>query len=190
MRKITASSVLAAFLAGLPSAINGTGKSSAPTQALVVTSYEYTFQAPDSIVSGVVTVRLVNRGKIGHQLALARLDDSSSLTRVMQSLVADKEHTGGVHWSWRSGRRGARRIGGINCSTRARPLRDRVRIRGGQRARARVDGDDSARLSSLRASSQSMATLPTAPITISPHRLSHHTLGAAAPRPTAGTRRE
>jgi plastocyanin len=64
----------------------------------VVTSYEYTFQAPESIAGGIVTVRLVNRGKIGHQLALARLDDSSSLTRVMQSLVADKAHTGGVRW--------------------------------------------------------------------------------------------
>lgn len=99
MRKITVSSVLAALLAGLPSAIYGPNDSASPGRTLVVTSYEYTFQAPDSIAAGVVTVRLVNRGKIGHQAALARLDDSSSLTRVMQSLVADKAHTGGIRWS-------------------------------------------------------------------------------------------
>jgi plastocyanin len=98
MRKITVGSVLAALLAGLPSAIHGRNDSSSPGQTLVVTAYEYGFQAPDSVSAGAVTVRLVNRGKIGHQVALARLDDSSSLRRVMQSLVANKAHTGGIHW--------------------------------------------------------------------------------------------
>jgi plastocyanin len=73
--------------------------SASTSRVLEVTSYEYSFQARDSIASGAVTVRLVNRGKIGHQVALARLDDSSSLARVMQSLVANKEHTSGIHWS-------------------------------------------------------------------------------------------
>lgn len=98
MRKITASTVVAAALAGLPSAISPPA-SVAPGHTLVVKAFDYTFQASDSIASGVVTVRLVNRGRIGHQVALARLDDSSSLARVMKTLVENKEHTGGVRWS-------------------------------------------------------------------------------------------
>jgi hypothetical protein len=99
MRKITTGSVVAALLPGVPSAIYAPGDSSSLVRTLVITSYEYAFVAPDSIATGVVTVRLVNRGKIGHQVAIARLDDSSSLARVMKSLVADKEHTTGLHWS-------------------------------------------------------------------------------------------
>ncbi|MDQ2765641.1 MAG: hypothetical protein M3Y30_00675 [Gemmatimonadota bacterium] len=99
MRKMTVNSVLAALLAGVPGAISGPSSSAPSSRTLVVTSYEYTFQAPDSLAAGVVTVRLVNRGRIGHQLSFARLDDSASLARVMQSLVADKAHTVGVHWS-------------------------------------------------------------------------------------------
>jgi hypothetical protein len=98
MGRITTSTVIAAVLAGIPSAIYGPA-SAAPAQTLVVTAYEYTFKAPDSLPAGVVTVRLVNRGRIGHQASLARLDDSSSLDRVMRSLAADKEHTGGIQWT-------------------------------------------------------------------------------------------
>jgi uncharacterized cupredoxin-like copper-binding protein len=98
MRKITASSVIAAVLAGVPGAIYGGSANAAPARTLVVTAYEYTFQAPDSVPSGVVTVRLVDRGKKGHQLTLGRLDDTSSLDRVMRSLIADKARTGGIRW--------------------------------------------------------------------------------------------
>ena len=97
MRKLKAGTIVAAVLAGLPGAFPRTGIS-APAHTLVVTAYEYTFQAPDSVAAGVVTVRLVDRGKISHQVSLARLDDSSSLTRVMQMLVENKVHTGGVRW--------------------------------------------------------------------------------------------
>jgi hypothetical protein len=98
MGRITTSTVIAAVLAGIPSAIYGPA-SAAPAQTLVVTAYEYTFKAPDSLPAGVVTVRLVNRGRIGHQASLARLDDSSSLARVMKSLVDYNEHTGGIQWT-------------------------------------------------------------------------------------------
>jgi hypothetical protein len=56
MRKITVSSVLAALLAGVPSAIYGSGHDTTAARTLVVTSYEFTFQAPDSVAAGVVTV--------------------------------------------------------------------------------------------------------------------------------------
>ena len=97
MRRITASTFIAAVLAGIPGAIHGTS-SAAPTRALVVTAYEYSFQAPDSVAAGVVAVRLVDRGKKAHQLTFARLDDTSSLDRVMRSLTADKARTGGIRW--------------------------------------------------------------------------------------------
>jgi uncharacterized cupredoxin-like copper-binding protein len=98
MRKITASTMVAAVLAGLPSAI-APPATAARGSTLIVNAYEYSFQAPDRVAAGVVTVRLVDHGKIGHQVALARLDDSSSLVRVMQSLVDNKVHTGGIRWS-------------------------------------------------------------------------------------------
>jgi uncharacterized cupredoxin-like copper-binding protein len=97
MRRITARSMIAAVLAGIPSAIYGPA-SATPARTLVVTAYEYSFQAPDSVPAGLVTVRLVNRGRKGHQLAMARLDDTSSLDRVMRSLIADKARTGGLRW--------------------------------------------------------------------------------------------
>ncbi|MDB4911249.1 MAG: hypothetical protein JWO39_2072 [Gemmatimonadetes bacterium] len=86
------------MLAGLPSAI-APSATAARGSTLVVSAYEYSFQSADSVAAGVVTVRLVNHGKIGHQVALARLDDSSSLVRVMRSLVDNKAHTGGIRWS-------------------------------------------------------------------------------------------
>jgi hypothetical protein len=97
MRKITASTVVAAVLAGLPSAIYSS-PTAAPAHTMVVTAYEYTFMAPDSIAAGVVTVRLVDHGRMGHQVALARLDDTSSLVRVMKTLTDDKVHTSGIRW--------------------------------------------------------------------------------------------
>jgi plastocyanin len=97
MRRITASSVLAAILAGLPGAIYGSDGAPVAT-TLVVTSYEYSFQAPDSLPAGVTTVRFVNRGKQSHQLVIARLDDTSSLARVMKSITDDKVHTSGITW--------------------------------------------------------------------------------------------
>ncbi|MEO8880346.1 MAG: hypothetical protein ABI446_08085 [Gemmatimonadaceae bacterium] len=66
---------------------------------LIVAAYEYTFIAPDSVTSGIVTIRLVNRGKEEHQVTFARLDDSSSLPRVMRSLVADVDHVAGFKWA-------------------------------------------------------------------------------------------
>ncbi|MBA2685086.1 MAG: hypothetical protein H0U66_11410 [Gemmatimonadaceae bacterium] len=48
--------------------------------------------------SGIVTVMLANLGKAGHQVALARLDDTSSIRRVMSTLVASKIRTTGIHW--------------------------------------------------------------------------------------------
>jgi plastocyanin len=97
MKLVSTGAIVAAALAALPGAI------AAPTggggvHTLVVTSYEYSFQAPETIAAGVVTVRLVNRGKSGHQVAFAMLDDSSSLTRVMRSLVDDKKRTTGIRW--------------------------------------------------------------------------------------------
>ena len=95
MRTISVGTMLAAALAALPNAA-GTPARSAASRTLVVTSYEYAFQAPEQVGAGAVTVRLVNRGKMGHQAAFLRLDDSSSLVRVMRSLVADTAHTTGV----------------------------------------------------------------------------------------------
>lgn len=97
MKKITGSAILVAALAGLPGALRAP-EPDAPAHTLTVTAYEYAFRAPDSVASGVVTVRLVNHGKLGHQVTFARLDDSSSLPRVMRSLVEDKKRTTGVHW--------------------------------------------------------------------------------------------
>jgi plastocyanin len=97
MKNITGSAILAAALAGLPTALR-TPEPRASAHTMIVTSSEFSFRAPDTIASGVVTVRLVNRGKEGHQVTFARLDDSSSLTRVMRTLVDDKKHTTGVHW--------------------------------------------------------------------------------------------
>jgi uncharacterized cupredoxin-like copper-binding protein len=97
MRRITASSVIAAVLAGLPGALQPSAAHGA-SRTLVINAYEYSFTAPDSIAAGVTTVRLVDHGKISHQASLARLDDTSSLARVMKSLVDDKAHTGGIRW--------------------------------------------------------------------------------------------
>ena len=83
MGRITASTVIAAVLAGIPGAIHGP-TAAAPAHTLVVSAYEYTFQAPDSLPAGVVTMRLVNRGTKAHQVVVGRLDDSSSLDRVMR----------------------------------------------------------------------------------------------------------
>jgi plastocyanin len=96
MRKITGGAMLAA-LAALPNALR-TPEQPVSAHTLTVTAYEYAFQAPDSVASGVVTVRLVNRGKEGHQVTFARLDDSSSLSRVMRTLVDDKKRTTGLRW--------------------------------------------------------------------------------------------
>ena len=85
MGRVTASTVIAAVLAGIPGAIYGPS-TAIPARALVVTAYEYSFQAQDSVPAGVVTVRLVNRGRKAHQMTIARLDDTSSLDRVMRSL--------------------------------------------------------------------------------------------------------
>lgn len=95
MRTFSVSAVVAAALAGLPYATATPGREVA-ARTLVVTSYEYAFQAPERVAAGAVTVRLVNRGKMAHQVAFLRLDDSSSLVRVMRSLVADTAHTTGV----------------------------------------------------------------------------------------------
>lgn len=81
---------IVAVLVGMTGAV-------APHARLVVTAYDYAFSAPDSVVSGVVTVRLVNRGKLDHQVVLMRLDDTATMQRVMQTLVANKIHTTGVH---------------------------------------------------------------------------------------------
>jgi hypothetical protein len=97
MGRVTASTVIAAVLAAIPGAIYGPAGAN-PAQTMVVTAYEYAFRSPDSVPAGVVTVRLVNRGKRAHQLAIARLDDTSSLDRVMRSLTADKARTGGIRW--------------------------------------------------------------------------------------------
>ena len=97
MRRITASSVIAAVLAGIPNAVYGPA-GAAPARTLDVTAHEYSFEAPDSMPAGVVTVRLVNRGRKAHQLTIARLDDTSSLDRVMRSLIANKVRTGGIRW--------------------------------------------------------------------------------------------
>ena len=97
MGRITASTVIAAVLAGIPGAIHGP-TAAAPAHTLVVSAYEYTFQAPDSLPAGVVTMRLVNRGTKAHQVVVGRLDDSSSLDRVMRSLTANKARTGGIRW--------------------------------------------------------------------------------------------
>lgn len=98
MRRITVGSVFAALLAGVPSAIYGPDDASSSARTMVVTSYEYTFQAPDSIASGVVTVRLVNRGKDGHQVSFALLDDSTSIVRAMRDLAENKKRATGVTW--------------------------------------------------------------------------------------------
>jgi len=96
VRTISVSAMVAAALAALPYAVAAPAHMAA-ARTLVVISYEYAFQAPEQVAAGAVTVRLVNRGKMGHQAALLRLDDSSSLVRVMRSLVADTAHTSGVH---------------------------------------------------------------------------------------------
>jgi uncharacterized cupredoxin-like copper-binding protein len=98
MRRISAGTVIGAVLAGLPGALHST-PATAPRHTLVVTAYEYTFQAPDSIAAGVATVRLVDHGRVGHQVTFARLDDTSSLARVMKTLTDDRVHTGGIRWS-------------------------------------------------------------------------------------------
>ena len=97
MPRITASTFIAAVLAGVPGAIYGPS-TAAPAHRLVVTANEYSFQAPDSVAAGIVAVRLIDRGRKAHQLTFARLDDTSSLDRVMRSLVADKARTGGIRW--------------------------------------------------------------------------------------------
>ncbi len=92
--------VLVAAIAGLAGAFRSDAPAPPPGgHALVVTAYEYTFIAPDSAASGMVTIRLVNRGKEAHQVTFARLDDSSSLPRVMRSLVRNADHTGGIRWA-------------------------------------------------------------------------------------------
>lgn len=96
MRNVTVAVIAAALLTAIPSASHA--RASAASGALVVTAYEYTFQAPDTLRAGVIAVTLVNRGKIGHQVAFAKLDDSSSLQRVMSALVLDKRRTTGVRW--------------------------------------------------------------------------------------------
>ena len=95
MRTNSVGAVVAAALAGMPHVV-ATPAHKVAARTLVVTSYEYAFQAPEHVAAGAVTVRLVNRGKMGHQVAFLRLDDSSSLVRVMRSLVADTAHTTGV----------------------------------------------------------------------------------------------
>jgi plastocyanin len=95
MRTISVGTLVSAALAALPCAV-ATPAHNAATRTLIVTSYEYVFQAPEQVSAGAVTVRLVNHGKMGHQAVFLRLDDSSSLVRVMGSLVADTAHTTGV----------------------------------------------------------------------------------------------
>jgi uncharacterized cupredoxin-like copper-binding protein len=97
MGRISASTVVAAVLVGAPGAIHSSTGADA-SHTLVISAYEYAFTAPDSVPAGVVTVRLVDHGKKAHQVAIGRLDDTSSLDRVMRSLVADKARTGGIRW--------------------------------------------------------------------------------------------
>lgn len=69
-----------------------------PGHLLEVRSFEFAFQAPDSIAAGLTTVRLVDRGKKSHQVSIVRLDDSSSMTRVLKSAADDKAKLTGVRW--------------------------------------------------------------------------------------------
>jgi len=97
MTTISAGAIVAAILAEVPGAFAAPEHVST-ARPFVVTSFEYGFKAPETIEAGLVTVRLVNHGKSGHQVAFARLDDSSSLVRVMRSLVDDRGLTSGIHW--------------------------------------------------------------------------------------------
>ena len=97
MKSLSTRAIVAAVLAGIPGAL-ATPNHEIAAPALVVTSFEYAFVAPEMADAGPVTVRLVNHGKRGHQVAFARLDDSSSLVRVMRSLVDHKGVTAGIRW--------------------------------------------------------------------------------------------
>ena len=88
--------VFAAFAAARP--LHHTTAPATAAHTLVVRSYEYAFQSPESIPAGLIAVRLVDRGKKPHQVTIVRLDDSSSLTRVMRTLANDKARTTGVRW--------------------------------------------------------------------------------------------
>lgn len=96
MLRTAAGAIVTALLTALPNASNA--RASAGNGTLAVTAYEYTFQAPDTLRAGIITVTLVNRGKVGHQVTFAKLDDSSSLRRVMSEMVINKRRATGVRW--------------------------------------------------------------------------------------------
>ncbi|MFL5489799.1 MAG: hypothetical protein ACJ8AV_00190 [Gemmatimonadales bacterium] len=68
---------------------------SATPAAITVTASDYTFDAPDSMPAGAVTVQLVNHGKELHQAQLIRLEQGKTLNDVAQFLKS-----GGPIPSW------------------------------------------------------------------------------------------
>jgi hypothetical protein len=83
--------MLSIATAGL--AVAGCVKKEAPPAApsavtVTYTGTEYAFTGPDSIASGLVTVRLVNAGKEPHQLGLVRIDSGKTLADIATAMKA------------------------------------------------------------------------------------------------------
>ena len=113
MRRITASTVVAAVLAGIPSAIYGP-TSAAPARTLRRHVVRIQLPGAGQRARGRRDRAAGQSRKKAHQLTFARLDDTSSLDRVMRSLVADKVRTGGIRW-----------VGGVESAMPGESERDR-----------------------------------------------------------------
>jgi uncharacterized cupredoxin-like copper-binding protein len=53
---------------------------------VTITAHDYSFEAPDSVLSGAVTLKLVNRGKEFHHIWLVRIDHGKTPADFIQAL--------------------------------------------------------------------------------------------------------
>lgn len=83
---------LSACSGGDNAATDSSAVSAVATEPPVVTivAKDFTFQAPDTIQSGMVTLRLVNEGPELHHVQLVRLDDGKTYAELMEGMKTMK----------------------------------------------------------------------------------------------------
>lgn len=64
----------------------------APPTRVTVIATDYAFQLPDSLPSGMTTLRLENRGSEPHEVVLVKIPDGRTLADVQKALASEGEH--------------------------------------------------------------------------------------------------
>ena len=87
MRSPLALSVLLPPAVMLSALSGATAPTTSPTE-IVVTATDFSFDVPERVEAGLVTIRLVNRGETMHHAQLLRLDDGHTVADLRAALAA------------------------------------------------------------------------------------------------------